>query len=175
MIKRLADWGYGLTFRHIQRVIYDYLKRTDQLHLFKNGKPGRDWYNSFKSRWKHELSERTAGNIAKLRAASCTTKQVDDFFANVEKSYQEANIKNGNNVWNVDETGFSGDQGNKLILCARGAKRPLNITGDNEKIYYTVQNCCHHQVGLKRNSLSNGSSNYLYRRSKSLMEIMFLY
>ena len=27
-------------------------------------------------------------------------------------------------------------------MCARGAKRPLCITGDNEKIYYKVQNCC---------------------------------
>ena len=142
MIKRLADWGYGLTFKHVQRVIYDYLKRTNQLNLFKNGKPGREWFNSFKSRWKHELNERSAGNIAKLRAASCTNKQVDEFFENVNKAYQVANIKDGHHVWNVDETGFSGDQGNKMILCARGAKRPLCITGDNEKMYYTVQNCC---------------------------------
>ena len=79
-----------------------------------------------------------------MRAASFTKKQVDEFFENVNKAYQDAYIKDGHHVWNVDETWFSGDQGNKMILCARGAKRPLciTVTGDNKKIYLIVQNCC---------------------------------
>jgi hypothetical protein len=58
------------------------------------------------------------------------------------KAYDEAELKEPTNIWNADETGFGGDQGEKKILCARGTKRPLCITGDNEKIHYTVQNCC---------------------------------
>jgi hypothetical protein len=142
MMRRLADWDYGLTFTHVQKVIHDYLKRTDQLNLFKNGRPGKKWFILFKKIWKYELSERPTENIAISRAASCTTKQVDDFFENVSKAYETANIKDGSHVWNVDETRFSGDQGSKKILCARGTKRPLCLTGDNEKVHYTVQNCC---------------------------------
>jgi hypothetical protein len=110
--------------------------------LFNNGKPGRDWYKRFKQRWKHTLSEREAENIAKARAASCTKNHIDSFFEVLVKAYDEAELKEPTNIWNVDETGFSGDQGEKKILCARGTKRPLCITGDNEKIHYTVQNCC---------------------------------
>ena len=44
-----------------------------------------------------------------LKWVSCTTKQVDDFFENVSKTYETASIKDGSHVWNFDETGFSGD------------------------------------------------------------------
>jgi hypothetical protein len=39
---------------HVQRVIHDYLKRTYQLNLFKNGRPGKKWFVLFKKRCKHE-------------------------------------------------------------------------------------------------------------------------
>ena len=42
-IKKVGSWGYGLTFRHVQRVVHHYLVQTKQTHLFNNGKPGRDW------------------------------------------------------------------------------------------------------------------------------------
>jgi hypothetical protein len=50
MLFNIYTWGYGLTFRHVQRVVYHYLVQTKQTHLFKNGKPGRDWYKRFKQR-----------------------------------------------------------------------------------------------------------------------------
>jgi hypothetical protein len=53
-IIRLADLGYGLKFTHVQRDIHDYLKRTYQLNLFKNGRPGKKWFVLFKKRCKHE-------------------------------------------------------------------------------------------------------------------------
>ena len=44
-------------------------------------------------------------------------------------------------LWNCDETGFNGDKGDSKIITRRGAKRPLVLTGDSEKINYTVLNC----------------------------------
>ena len=112
-IKKVGSWGYGLTFRHVQRVVHHYLVQTKQTHLFNNGKPGRDWYKRFKQRWKHTLSEREAENIAKARAASCTKNHIDSYFEVLVKAYDEAELKEPTNIWNVDETGFSGDQGEK--------------------------------------------------------------
>ncbi|XP_065650569.1 uncharacterized protein LOC136078708 [Hydra vulgaris] len=45
------------------------------------------------------------------------------------------------NLWNFDKIGFSGDQGKQYIICRLGAKRPLKLVGNNEKINYTVGNC----------------------------------
>ncbi len=117
IIKKFADWGYGLTFRHLQKITNDYLKYTDQLHLFKNGMPTAKWFRLFKLRWKNELSERSAENISKARAASCTASHIASFFEVLQKAYSEANLASLSNIWKVDETGISGDQGQKKFYA----------------------------------------------------------
>ena len=144
MIKCFGDWGYGLTFSSIQSIISEYLLQTGQQMLFVNGIPGRDWWYGFLNRWKSDLSLRKAENIASLRASSCTQKIINKYFENCRKTFNEERIDltKASFVWNCDETGFSGDQGKIEILCRRGSKRPLRLTGNNEKINYTVHNCC---------------------------------
>ena len=143
ILVKLSDWGFGRRFVELQSIVCEYLKKTDQSHLFKKKMPGRDWYFHFLNRWKVELSERAADNIASLRAASCTTDIIDFFFANCKRNYEESGVSiRPENVWNVDETNQSGDQGKVKIICRKGAKRPLVLTGNNEKIGYTVNNCC---------------------------------
>jgi hypothetical protein len=46
------------------------------------------------------------------------------------------------NVYNVDETGFSGSQGSARILCKKWMKNPARICGNNEKTMFTVTFCC---------------------------------
>ena len=144
MIKCFGDWGYGLTFSSIQSIISEYLLQTGQQMLFVNGIPGRDWWYGFLNRWKSDLSLRKAENIASLRASSCTQEIINKYFENCRKTFNEERIDltKASFVWNCDETGFSGDQGKIEILCRRGSKRPLRLTGNNEKINYTVHNCC---------------------------------
>ena len=144
IIKMLAEWGFGLRFPSIQSIVADYLKTTNQTRLFKNGKPGKDWYYHFMNRWSNELSLRKADNISQVRAASCTSDNVDKYFITCRKVFLEAKIDDFKSafLWNVDETGFCGDQGKSTILVKKGMKRPLLLTGNNEKIHYTKQNCC---------------------------------
>jgi hypothetical protein len=120
------------------------LSSTRQTHLFKNGKPGLDWYYHFLKRWEHVLAVRKADNISSLRAKSCTVEIVDKYLENCKTVFQQAGIDltKASFVWNVDETGFSGDQGKVKIVVRRGTKRPLKLSGNNEKTSYTVQNCC---------------------------------
>ena len=44
-------------------------------------------------------------------------------------------------LWNCYETAFKGDKGDAKVIIRKGAKRPLVLTGNNEKINYTVLNC----------------------------------
>jgi hypothetical protein len=144
MIMCFGDWGYGLTFSYIQSIIAEYLLQTEQQYSFKNGKPGKDWWYGFKNRWKTQLPLKLAENIASTRAASCTEEIINRYFINCQSKFNEEGIdlNKGSFVWNCDETGFSGDQGRIEILCRRGSKRPMRLTGNNEKIHYTVHNCC---------------------------------
>ncbi len=43
----------------------------------------------FKLRWKNELSERSAENILKARAASCTASHIASFYEVLQKAYSE--------------------------------------------------------------------------------------
>ncbi|XP_065658203.1 uncharacterized protein LOC136082711 [Hydra vulgaris] len=60
----------------------------------------------------------------------------------VIKQYQLSGINSGCHIWNRDETSFCGDQGKATVVCRKGAKRVSKLTGYNEKIHYTVNNCC---------------------------------
>ena len=144
MIQILGDWGYGLKFQDLQKIVGDYLIHTNQTHLFKNGRPGVDWYNHFKNRWSNEISSRIATNLTKNRAASCTPEIIEKYFETCQRVYSEAEIdrSKSSHVWNVDETGFSGDTGEETILLRKGSKSPIKMTINNEKIHYVVQNCC---------------------------------
>ena len=144
MLQCFGDWGFGLTFTNVKSIIVEYLTETGQQNLFVNGAPTKHWWYSFIKRWKAELSIRKADNLATNRASSCTSEVVNKYFENCKKQFDNANIdhRKSSHVWNCDECGFSADQGNILIVCRRGTKRPFKLTGNNEKIHYTVNNCC---------------------------------
>ena len=164
MLIVFGDWGYGVTFTDMQSIILNYLRQTNQINLFKNGKPSKGWWYKFLNRHKQLLTLRLAGNICSNRAASCTKEIIGKFFDNCRLLYDELIIDLSKSafVWNCDETGFSGDQGSQLVLCRRGSKRPLKLCGNNEKINYTVNTCCN----------ANGQYTPLfivYKASKKLM------
>jgi hypothetical protein len=43
------------------------------------------------------------------------------------------------NIFNVDETGFSSGGSNLKVFAEKGVHRVNQLTGNNEKIMYTVQ------------------------------------
>ena len=104
--------------------------------MFKNGTPGRKWYEGFMSRWHSELSEKTATNIASLRAASCTPEIIARYFVVLNKHFDLVKIGLGKamHLWNCDGTGFNCDKDDVKVITRRCAKRPLVLTRDNKKI-----------------------------------------
>jgi hypothetical protein len=92
-------------------------------------------------RVKSQFVEQT---IATNRALSCTDEIIDRYFQTCAHHFALAKINTTKafNIWNCDETGFSGDQGHIRIVSRRGSRRVLKIVGNNEKVNYTVENCC---------------------------------
>ena len=113
LLQVLSDWGFGRQLNQVQSLVRDYLIENDKPHLFKNGTPVRKCYQGFKSRWHSELSERTATNIAPLRAASCTPEIISRYFAILKKTFwfSEIGLGKAMHLWNCDETSFNGDKG----------------------------------------------------------------
>ena len=65
-------------------------------------------------------------------------------------------------LWNCDETGFNGDKGDAKEITKRGAKRPLILTGNNEKINFIVFNCVNVDGFLQLPFVVYKSKNRLY-------------
>ena len=95
------------------------------------------------SRWHLELGERTAKNIASLKAPSCTAEIIARYFVVLKKHFYLAKVGLVKNMhlWNCEKIDFNGDKDDAKVITRRGAKCPLVLTGNNEKINYTVFNC----------------------------------
>ena len=119
---KLGDWGFGFTDNDLLGVIKTYLDKTEQ-NVFVNNIPGKTFLKNFRERWKHRLSDRLAQNLPSNRAQSLTPAKIDDFFQMCLKYYDFLDIHaKPQNIYNCDESGFSGNQGSKRVLCKKGIK-----------------------------------------------------
>jgi hypothetical protein len=71
----MADIGLGLNKSDIMNIVKNYLKESNQLHLFPESKPCDEWYHGFIKRHPN-LSQRCASNLQKNRwfATHCGSK-----------------------------------------------------------------------------------------------------
>jgi hypothetical protein len=138
----LAEWGFGLSRRQICDVVEFFLKNTKQSKLFKSGRPGAYWFKGFMRR-NPQLSVRVAENLPLERTMALNKYVVDHFYDLVATYYEQLDLSNSpNNIWNVDETGFSCSKGRRQIICRKGSKNPHSLCGNNQKTTFTVQGCC---------------------------------
>ena len=145
-VQTLADVRAGRTKDEIKRIVTEYLKESNQTHKFKNGTPGKKWFQLFMKRWSKALSSRTAQYLPKCRAIAITQDCVDEFYSKVEKKFKELEDAFGpigpENIFNCDELGLSSCQGDTKIICRRGTKNPCVQVADVDKAYYTINYCC---------------------------------
>ena len=53
----MSDIGFGLNRCDILIVVENYLRESNQTHLFKDGKPTFRWYNIFMNKYKWYASD----------------------------------------------------------------------------------------------------------------------
>lgn len=62
----LAEIGFGITKEIVETVVADYIRENNILTPFKNGTPGKDWWQRFKKRWP-SLTEHKPQHLCKRR------------------------------------------------------------------------------------------------------------
>ena len=65
----LADMGFGLTKPLLEVVVFEYLKENCINNPFRDGVPGKDWWQRFLKRWPC-LSQRKPQHLSKKRAGA---------------------------------------------------------------------------------------------------------
>ena len=86
-------------------------------------------------------------NITRNRAEASKPEIIDNFFRLIKTEYdkienEQKKCLNAEDVNNLDEIDFNGEQNCKKIICRKSSKNIKKIQGDNSKTMYTVLACC---------------------------------
>lgn len=106
-IIQMSISGFGLTHRDIRSLAYQTAEKLQLNHPFKReqGLAGPDWLRSFLGRHP-ELKLRKAENTSLARIKGFNKEAVSSFYQLLRKVFTE-NSYSPEQIWNVDETGFS--------------------------------------------------------------------
>lgn len=81
-----------------------------------------------------------SNHLAKHRADSCDSKDMDNFFDLVKDNMQSLNLSiKPTHIFNVDETAFACRTSTEKVFAKKGVNRVNKLTGNNDKINFTVQ------------------------------------
>ena len=144
-LQALQEIGFGLTKELVSLVICDYLRDQPlRFNPFKDGLPGKDWWQLFMKRWQSELSLRKPQHLSTHRA-SCSTSQVfDEWFKKVEKLLEVPGLKDlsaddlKHQMWNCDESGFCTSTASRKILAKRGDRCVHETVGGSGREFITI-------------------------------------
>lgn len=142
---RIANWiiemgkkGCPVTKKTLLDSVEELVKLTGQQTSFKDGRPGRKWYDGFMKR--HEnLSVRTPQQLTKARA-SVTEEKVRLWFKSVKEYLGAKNLIDidSSRVFNLDESAFMLNPKTEKVIVKRGSISVYKILDGDEKDSLTV-------------------------------------
>lgn len=105
-IKKLDDYFYGLCFKDLRRLAYEFAERNKLQHPFNEETKlaGKEWALNFLKR--HKLSLRTPSRTSLARIMGFNKAQVDVFFKNLEELIAKHKFP-PSRIYNMDESGIN--------------------------------------------------------------------
>lgn len=118
-LRIMAKWGFGLSRTEVMDLVEVYIKSNNIKSRFKNGRPGEDWWLSFKKR--HHLSIRKPEPLEHTRNTQTNPFTVYGFFDLLEATISELNLAGKpQQIWNCDETSFCHDPNKTKVVSEKG-------------------------------------------------------
>ena len=120
-LKIMSKNGFGLSRNEVINVVQKYVSRNKIKTPFKNGRPGQDWWLSFKKR--HNLSILKLQPLESARKKQTNPWIIYGFYDLLEKTIQYLGIQSKpQQIWNCDETSFCHDPSQTKVLASKGEK-----------------------------------------------------
>lgn len=139
-IIELGKQGFPVTKDQLLYSVSKYIAENGRSNCFKDGIPGRRWYESFLNRHK-EISKRVSQNLSTARA-NINEEGVRNWHAKIKNFFEEYYLNqvltDPSRIFNCDETAFYLCPKNKFILAKKGSKQIYNRTTNDEKECLTV-------------------------------------
>ena len=93
IIQALQEIGFGLTKELVGVVIRDYLKdQSYRPNPFKDGVPGKEWWQLFMKRWHSKISVRKPQHLPTNRAVSASEEVLDAWFQRVKDLFKKTGL-----------------------------------------------------------------------------------
>ena len=80
--------GFSLNKIEVIQTVRNYSVSIEATHIFKNGEPTKNWYNSFLARHKDKLASKKTNNMPSNRAQSTNPFVIDRWFEVLDKIYK---------------------------------------------------------------------------------------
>lgn len=132
--------GFGLSREDIMDLVQTYIRQNNIQSRFKNQRPGKDWFISFKKR--HRFSIKKPQSIEYIRRDQVNPWVIYDFFDKLTELITELKLEGKpGQIYNCDETSFCHDPSKTKIVGAIGAscQRQTSSTGRENT---SVLLCC---------------------------------
>lgn len=99
-----AAIGVPASVNELKDSVEDYVKKLDRSNPFKNDRPGRSWFDSFRKRHLN-ITYRTAQSLEMIRA-DVTEEDLRNWFQQITKYMKEKNLLDlpPSRVFNCDES-----------------------------------------------------------------------
>lgn len=116
----MAKWGFALSKEEIKRVVQTYVSENNIRTVFKNGKPGDDWFRLFCER--NGLSQKKMEQLEKCRrTATSDPFIIYSFYNRLEETINRLGLQEKpSHIFNLDETSFNLDPGRVKGVAAIG-------------------------------------------------------
>ena len=140
-IGTLCKLGFSPTMTEVIELVANYISANGlNVPTFKNGKPGRNWFQGFMKR--NKLSLKKAEMISAARkAATANPFVIYDFYEQLEEIIKDKKL-NANQIWNCDESGFPTDPHKCKVVSVKGKTAYKVTCGARPGKYYHV-GCLH--------------------------------
>lgn len=111
-----------------------------RVSVFKNGAPGRGWWNCFKKRHP-ELAIRKPEKLGNSRARMLNPTVVERYMNDLGQKISELKLEHKpNQIWNCDETGKQFQHNPVKVIAQKGAKNVVSRVSEN-RTNITIMAC----------------------------------
>lgn len=118
-LRTLEKWGWGLSREEVLEITAEFIKKNELITPFVDGKPGADWFLSFRKR--HNLSIKKPQPVEYLRKRMTDPFVVYDYFKKLEEIIKELKLGSfPDRIWNLDETSICLDPTKTKVVGAVG-------------------------------------------------------
>lgn len=117
-----------------------YVEENSIANPFRDGVPGRDWWERFLKRWPC-ISQRKPQHLSNARAQAGHPDIINSWFDKLELSMEGLNYSDSstpNHLWNCDKTSFCTSVPATQLLMRKGSKSVHEVGGGSGRQYITV-------------------------------------